>query len=104
MGLVLQTHPRAILALTDVGLASSLAHPCLLPLSGEGWSAPLLPGHPPPPTNTTFRPFPCTQGNRASPRGSQGPRTSWLQNFKRITIKKAQNKTVPSWSQPKPKG
>lgn len=71
---------------------SSRAHPGLLPLSREGWC--LLPSHPSPPTNTTSRPFLCPQGNRPSPRGSQGPRTSWLQIFKRITIKRVQNKTV----------
>lgn len=98
--------PRVLLAQTDPSLMVSSWHtsPCLLPLSREGWSGLLLQGLASFPTNNTSRPIPCPQGNQPSPRGSQGPRTSWLQIFKRITIKTAQNKTVPSWSQPKPKG
>lgn len=99
MGLMLREHPkgpRTVLAEMDPSFMASCFAPGHTPADFLclGKAAPSLPGHPSPPTNTTPRPFPCPQGNWPSPRGSQGPRTSWLQIFKRITIKTAQNKTV----------
>ena len=72
--------------LTPGSVSAPPAHPCPLPLSEQAGA--FLPGLSSPPTNTTSRPFPCPQGNPPSPRESQGPRTSCLQIFKRITIKK----------------
>ena len=71
--------------LTPGSVSAPPTHPCPLPLSEQAGA--FLPGLSSPPTNTTSRPFPCPQGNPPSPRESQGPRTSWLQIFKRITIK-----------------